>query len=116
MGVVEDRFGEAARRPARRLRVRIGDESLATVPAVVGADATDGPGGGTGREVDLLARFLADVANHHVAVDPVEGEAPRVAQAVGPDLVATRTRGEGIPRRDRVGGRLAGVGVDAEDL
>jgi len=37
-------------------------------------------------------------------------------QAVGPDLVATRSRPEGVARWDRVGGQLPGVRVDAKDL
>ena len=52
-------------------------------PAVVfAADAR------RGLEVDLLERVLADVADPEVAGRAVEGEAPRIAQAVRPDLAA----------------------------
>ena len=54
-------------------------------------------------EVDLLLLVLADVADDQIAGCPVEGEAPRVAQPVGPDLRApSRRGGEGVARRDRI--------------
>ena len=114
--VVEDRFGEAARGRARRRWIRVGDEALAAVPAVVGAGAADDSGRRARGDVDLLAGVLPDVGDHHVARRPIEGEAPGIAQPVGPDLVAACRRGEGIAGRDRVGRDLARMRVDAEDL
>src|SRR4051794_10596031 len=82
----------------------LGAEPSSAVPAVVRADPPDAAPAGTGSEVDLLACVLTDVADHHVAVGLIEGEAPGVAQAVGPDLVATRPADEGVTGRNRVGG------------
>src|SRR2546427_11156549 len=51
------------------------------VPAVVLAALRGG-----GLEVDFLPDVLTDVGDVEVARLPVEGEGPRVADAVGPDL------------------------------
>ena len=78
---------------------------LEGVPAVVEA------GGGGRGDVDLLPGPLADIADVDQPV--VEGEAPRVAQAVGPHLGSTSSRDERV-----VGGHLVGlpaVDVDAKD-
>ena len=64
--------------------------------------------------VDLLPARLADVSDPEVARELVEGEAPGVAQAVGPDLpTAAGLAGEGIVGRDRV--RRA-AHVEAQEL
>src|SRR5439155_26342122 len=81
--------------------------ALGDVPAVVLAAAAGGEA-----DVHLLPLALADVGDHEVAGQAVEGEAPRVAQAVGPDLAARARAGdEGVVGRDRVG--VAAVHVDA---
>ncbi len=73
----------------------------------------------TGLKVDLLANALSDVSDVKVSGLAVEGEPPRVAQALGPDFPARR-RGcrERIRRRDSVERRTSGVRVDiqAKDL
>ena len=63
-------------------RSRAGRRPLEAVPAVVGvlADAR------RGREVDLLAFVLADVADPEVAGLAIEGEAEGVAQPEAPDV------------------------------
>ena len=95
--VVEDGFGEAGRFALPRGQVvgRPGDEALAAVPALVRAIAADPAVRQARREVDLLARALADVADHQVAGQAVEGEAERVAQAVAPDSRAWGCSGSG---------------------
>src|SRR5207344_1542073 len=99
--VVEGRFdvGVGGGERAARVRRRPGEQALAAVPAVVDPGAADDAGEGAGREVDLLAEALADVADHHVAAEAVEGEAERVAQAGAPDR-----------------GRAGRVQLEAEDL
>src|ERR1700744_1706541 len=74
--------------------------ALEDAPPVVGSGAVARTG-----EVDLLLGVLADIADDQVPRAPVKGEAPRVAQPVGPDLGPP-------PRlmRERVAG---GDGVDA---
>src|SRR6185437_3348850 len=59
--------------------------------------------GAVAGEVDLLVFVLPDVGDDQIARLAVEGEAPRVAQPVGPDLptVARRLR-ERVAGRDRV--------------
>src|SRR3990170_5501056 len=66
-------------------------------------------------QVDLLPLVLTHVGEKEPAARPVEGEAPGIAQTVGPDL-ATRScpADEGVVRRDAVG-RIA-VDVDAQQL
>ena len=73
--VGEDRRGRPGAAPG---------EALAGRPAEVGA----APDGGRRRQVDLLPGALADVADGQVPGGGVEGEAPRVAEPRGPDLVA----------------------------
>ncbi len=69
----------------------------------------------TGLEIDLLAGSLADVTDEQIAARAVEAEAPRVAQAIGPDLVECgRVIDEGIVYWNRVG--AARVHVDAQEL
>ena len=83
--------------------------SLPDAPAVVGARAR-----ARGREVDLLLQILSDVADDQRAGRAVEGEAPGVAQPVGPDLrLPAGLPGERVAARDRVAaaratGRSAG--------
>src|SRR6185295_12054856 len=80
------------------------------VPAVVLA----APAGGEA-DVDLLPLALADVGDHEVAGPAVEGEPPRVAQAVGPDLAAgPGGAGEGVVGGNGVRG--SPVHVDAQHL
>ncbi len=90
------------------------EEALQHVPAEV-----PGRCQGSGKESDLLARVLAHVAHPQVAGGAVEAEAPRVAQAVCPDLVRDEIRGIGgagvwVRRRDPVEGRHVDVLVHVE--
>jgi hypothetical protein len=64
--------------------------------------------------VDLLPAGLADVADEEIAVLPVEAEAPRIAKAVGPDLVARR--GVAVDEGVRRGDQRRTVHVEAQDL
>src|SRR5262249_23374011 len=77
--------------------------------------------------VDLLPLVLADVSENEVArarggarlggVATVEGEAPRVPDAVSPDLrLPRRLPDERVVRRHRVRVRPALPRVDAQDL
>ena len=104
---------------ARRVLAALeGVGALHLVPAQVGALA--GVEAGDGREpVDLLEGVLADVGDPEVAGGAVEGEPPRVAHAVEPDLGrALVAVGERVARRDAVGGpsSRAALRVDAQDL
>ena len=64
--------------------------------------------------VDLLVASLAHVADVEIAGHGIEGEAPGVAQAQGPDLpTGPGVLHEGVGGRDDVGGA---VRVDAQDL
>src|SRR6266545_2092996 len=85
--------------------------ALAPVPAVVAAARP-------GRlVVDLLPGVLADVADPQVAGGGIEGEAPRVAQPVRPDLRAgAAAADERVVGRHAVGAAAGGPRVDAEDL
>jgi len=66
-------------------------------------------------EVHLFASALADVGDEQITGLSVEAEAPRVAQAVGPDLRhGALRRAKRIRRRDRV--RKRAVDVQAQDL
>jgi hypothetical protein len=79
-------------------------------PAVVLAARAAG-----GLEVDLLPRVLPDVTDEEIACEAVEAEAPRIAQAVRPDLGP----GAGHPKEGVGGGNPVGcrpVDVDAENL
>jgi hypothetical protein len=70
--------------------------------------------GARGRlEIDLLGLVLADVADVEVAGRAVEGDLPRVAQAVSPDL--TPPAQAGVARRDAVR-LLARLDVDPQHL
>ena len=76
--VLGDRERQAVlRQPSRLEAVR----ALHPVPAEVQAALAGA------RDVDLLPRALADVADPQVARLAIERQAPRVAQAVVPDLV-----------------------------
>ena len=98
----------AVRRQAAGGRL-VAEAALHVVPAVVE------PAHAGRLEVDLLARALSDVADEHVAGRAVEREAPRVPQAVGPDLPArARDAHERVGGRDRV--RPGRVDVEAELL
>ena len=59
----------------------VAEIALEDAPSVVGAGAVAAAG-----EVDLLFGVLTDVADDEIARAPVEGEPPRIAQPVGPDL------------------------------
>src|SRR5207249_1875700 len=100
VAVLQDRRRDAGRVAAGgRLEAVV---ALGHVPPVVLA----APAGGEA-DVDLLPLALPDVGDHEVAGGAVEGEAPGIAQAVGPDLAARAAgREEGV-----VGGN--GVGVAA---
>jgi hypothetical protein len=75
------------------------------------------PAATVGDEIDLLDAVLADVADPHVAVGAVEGEPPRVAQAVVPDLVAAGAADEWVRPRHRVASpRGRAAWIDAQDL
>jgi hypothetical protein len=93
--------------------VVVAEVPLHHLPAVVAATHRVG-----GLPVDLLARILTHVADEQVARSEVEAEAPRVPEALRPDLVADRVAGiagadERVVGRDRVRQR---VDVDAEQL
>src|SRR2546430_17018695 len=80
------------------------------LPILVGAGAVAAAG-----EVDLLLGVLAHVADDQIARGPVEGEAPRIAQPVGPDLrTPPSSNRERIARRDRVA--AARPGRDPQQL
>ena len=87
--------------------------ALEGVPSEV--HAAPGPVAG-GRDVDLFVVVLTDVGDPEIAGRAVEREAPRVAQAVGPDLRASATACERVVGRDPVGGVLSSAGIDAQDL
>lgn len=82
--------------------------ALQTVPAVVEAQ-----GRACRVKIDLLPGVLADVADVDVAGCAVEGEAPRVAQPDGPNLVGACLADEGVIGRDGVG--VASIDVEAQD-
>ncbi len=85
--------------------------ALVDAPAVVAA-------GDEGR-VDFFLRALADVADPRLPGDPIEAEAPRVAQAHREDLVAA---GDGAEERIGAGRRVRHarsgrrIDVEAQDL
>src|SRR5687768_5873103 len=67
--------------------------------------------------VDLLPDVLADVADREGTRQAVEREAPRVTQAVRPDLgPPRRLTDEWVVRRHRVRIRPVLPGIDADDL
>src|SRR5207253_1832486 len=67
--------------------------------------------------IDLLRRRLADVTDPQVPGDAIEGEPPRVAKPVRPDLGPRLRRArEGVPRRDRVRSGPARGRTDPQDL
>jgi hypothetical protein len=82
---------------------------LAHVPAQVGVAGVT-----RGEELDLFPVVLADVADPQLASHAVEGEAPRVPQAIVPDL----SRLAGIPGERLVGRdvRRRKLRVDAQQL
>ena len=69
------------------------------MPALVAVPAEVGATGALAQVVDLLPRVLADVADVEIAGRAVEGEAPRVAQAVGDEL-PPRLRGVDVQPHD----------------
>src|SRR5450755_559808 len=86
----------------------VAEIALEDAPSVVGAGAGAVAVAG---EVDLLFAVLADVADDEIARAPVEGEAPRIAQPVGPDLRTPAGSGRvRVAGRDRVA--AAGTGRD----
>jgi hypothetical protein len=101
--------------PAEAFR-QVGTEALTAVPAVVVATARDDAVAGARRPVDLLVGILADVGDDHAAAEEVEGEAPGIAQPVGPDLVTTGPADERVVGGDGVSRFLPRPRVDAEDL
>src|SRR5262249_4395851 len=78
-------------------------------PAVVGAGRAAQRGG---RYVDFLARVLPDVADVEVAGQPVEAEAPRIAETDVPQLALLAGAGVRVAARARVPAPRADV--DAE--
>ncbi len=69
-----------------------------------------GPG-----DIDLVEAALADVGDDEMAVAPIEGEAPGIAQPERPDEVGARRRArEGIAGRDGMVGRRLGMMVDVQ--
>ena len=113
MPVLEDGVGHDRWRHAKRLAHVEVVPALPAAPAEIRAPS----GKRSVREVDLLPEVLADVGDREVARGTIEGEPPRISQAVGPDLVAPRLVDEWIVGRNRV--RLAGrtqLGVDAQHL
>jgi hypothetical protein len=105
--VLEDREHTVRRHaPAGRLEA---ESALHVVPAVVPSS------GAGGLEVDLLALVLSDVPDEQVACLPVEGEPPRIAQPVGPDLgTGSGHSHEGVAGRNGVG--QGAVHVEPQDL
>src|ERR1043165_7759363 len=90
VAVLEDRHGEADGRAVGRGVVAV--RRFHQTPAVVLA-----AGAARGLQVDLFILVLADVGDPEVAGLAIEGEAPRVAQAVRPDLAARAgARGERV--------------------
>ena len=88
-------------------------EALCPVPPEV-EPADTGP-----RDIDLLPRTLADVADPQIARRPDEAEAPRIAQAVEPDLgPGTGRSDERVVRRDGIwrSARRPDVDIDPQDL
>ena len=90
--------------------VRVPALALAAVPAVVATLARAGAGGVRSGPVDLLARALAHVADPEVAIGAVEGEAPRVAQAPGPEVVEPAPAHARVARRRAIAPRPAPSG------
>ena len=79
-----------------------------------GRPAEVGSAGPVNRQiVDLLVAVLPGVRDRDVVSRAIEGEPPRVAQAIGPDLVAAGPAHEWVAHRDPVSRR---GGVDAQDL
>src|SRR5437016_6799737 len=97
MVVVQDRSHEAGLRASHRWR--LADGSFHDVPAIVLATGARG-----GLHVYFLPRSLSHISDVQFARAPVEGEAPRVAKSVGPDLRTGRwPANERIARGDGVG-------------
>lgn len=90
MAILDDGEGEAGAVAAPAAEAA---RALEAIPAVIRAAA---------HHVDLLEGVLADVAGSQHAGREVEGHAPGVAQAVGPDLRAGAAR-----RHERVAGGTA---------
>src|SRR5205823_5470818 len=111
--------GADARRAVAARTASVAVHPLHDWPAEVEAVSRGGRHGSdhAGRhEVDLLVGVLADVADPEIAGGAVEGVAPRVAQAKGPNLgvnvfVEADVR---IVRRDGVRG--AAIDVEAQHL
>jgi hypothetical protein len=65
-------------------------------------------------EIHLLPAGLSDVRDEQISRQAIKAEAPRVAQAQGPDLFACApgiTAHKGIIRRDVIGQSIVGVRV-----
>src|SRR4051794_15842874 len=108
MALGDHRAHGARRRLAAAVAVIALVHAPAEVPAARAARA---------REVDLLHRVLADVADRQVAGAAVEREAPRVAEPVGVDLAARAgAPRERVRRGNGVRPRPAPARVDPEDL
>ena len=86
----------------------IGAVALVTAPAIIFAAITAGR-----RKIDLFKTVLPNIPDPEVAGEPVETEAPGVAQAGGPDLITgpPLTVDKGIIRRDAVGCAAARVAI-----
>ena len=110
------------RRGDRAGALRVERLAAVEVQRVVGAHArrrprstasrSCGPASTSGDAVDLLPRVPADVAGPDLARARAEGEAERVAEAVGDDPAAVRV---GVADRRVAGGGRAGVRVHAQD-
>ena len=110
-GTAARRHGDAAvsvdvHRWRRATRVAVvcrvvADVALEDAPAEVAAPSTDLPVNAR-RAIDLLPTVVADIADPQVVADRVDAPAPRIAQAVGPDLIASRATHEGVVSGDAV--------------
>ena len=111
MRVVQDGKDEAAGLAARPRLVT--SRSFHAGPAVVLAAGAAG-----GLEVHLLAAVLAHVRDEEVARQPVEADAPGVAETQGPDFgPCTGGTDERVARRDLVVRRhVRDVDVEPQDL
>src|SRR5262249_56459987 len=112
----EDRIDRIDRLRPADPRVGFLDQTLAQPPPVVLAAAARGR-----LHVDLLARVLSDIADVQVPGLAVEARAPRIAQAVGPDLAVPAARAKRVGGGNRVvplrvEREVVAANVDAQDL
>ena len=104
-------FGYRRRDPVHAAAPLVAVHTFGAIPAVVLA------AGARGRlEIDFLVNVLSDIADIKVAGGAVEGETPRIAQTVSPNLTAVAAL-----VRERVAGgnrvrRCASFDIDAQNL